>query len=93
MPEPDEPDSNPNITAVDTTISQPPSTAPAGTMGAEAVTEESVTGGDDVVSAAQIIVSYLWNSAHERCLDDQPSHIMQQLRTLAHWLTSDAPPD
>ncbi|MGW6697248.1 hypothetical protein [Nocardia sp. NPDC055049] len=44
--------------------------------------------GDDVVSAAQILVSYLWNSEYEGSGETQRGHIWQQLRTLTCWLTS-----
>ncbi|MFD4430160.1 hypothetical protein [Nocardia sp. NPDC058497] len=52
--------------------------------------DELLTAGDDVVSAAQIVVSYLWNTEYERTGSGPASHIMQQLRTLTRWLT--APP-
>ncbi|MFD6394065.1 hypothetical protein [Nocardia sp. NPDC060259] len=50
--------------------------------------DESLAAGDDIVSAAQILVSYLWNTEHERAGSGSASHIMQQLRTLTRWLTT-----
>lgn len=89
MPEAEEPESKPTATAaVGTAISPPPSAPSSSSVTAELVAAESVIDGGDVISAAQIIVSYLWNSAHERALEGQSSHIVQQLRTLSHWLTT-----
>ncbi len=50
--------------------------------------EEPLTADDEVVSAAQIVVSYLWTTEHDRFGTNPASHIMQQLRTLTRWLTS-----
>lgn len=49
---------------------------------------QPVTAGDDVVSAVQIVVSYLWNTESERRGSGPAGHIMQQLRTLTRWLTT-----
>ncbi|MEV0688394.1 hypothetical protein AB0I35_31500 [Nocardia sp. NPDC050378] len=40
------------------------------------------------MSAAQIVVSYLWSTEYEESDGGSPSYIMQQLRTLARWLTT-----
>ncbi|MEV6059883.1 hypothetical protein AB0L62_07745 [Nocardia asteroides] len=50
--------------------------------------EEPPAASDDVVSAAQILVSYLWNTEYERTGAGPAGHIMQQLRTLTRWLTT-----
>ncbi|MFD4351513.1 hypothetical protein ACFWPX_03090 [Nocardia sp. NPDC058518] len=50
--------------------------------------EEPLTADDEVVSAAQIVVSYLWNTEHDKISTNPASHIMLQLRTLTRWLTS-----
>lgn len=50
--------------------------------------EKPLTANNEVISAAQIVVSYLWNTEHEKLGTNPASHIMQQLRTLTRWLTS-----
>ncbi|WP_181699029.1 hypothetical protein [Nocardia sp. GTS18] len=50
--------------------------------------EAPVAADDDVESAAQIVVSHLWNTEYEAGEGEQPNHIFQQLRTLAQWLTT-----
>ncbi|MFD6449343.1 hypothetical protein ACFWF3_01075 [Nocardia sp. NPDC060220] len=59
-------------------------------IGAESDAQVPLAAGDDVVSAAQILVSYLWNSEYEDSGETQRGHIWQQLRTLTRWLTSSA---
>ncbi len=51
-------------------------------------TEVPPAASDDVVSAAQILVSYLWNTEYERTGAGPAGHIMHQLRTLTRWLTT-----
>ncbi|MEV0768626.1 hypothetical protein [Nocardia salmonicida] len=50
--------------------------------------EKPLTANNDVISAAQIVISYLWNTEHEKFGANPASHIMAQLRTLTRWLTS-----
>lgn len=58
----------------------------------EQVAGLAVVAGDEVVSAAQSVVSYYWNTAydnHTACPEQAGgSDIFEQLRILARWLTS-----
>lgn len=65
-----------------------PLTPPDPEIDAEPGGEMPLTASDDVVSAAQILVSYLWNREYEDSGETQRGHIWQQLRTLTRWLTS-----
>ncbi|MFI1240327.1 hypothetical protein [Nocardia salmonicida] len=65
-----------------------PLAAPDLEVDAEPGGQMPLTASDDVVSAAQILVSYLWNSEYEGSGESPRGHIWQQLRTLSRWLAS-----
>ncbi|MFD3707444.1 hypothetical protein ACFWUP_30280 [Nocardia sp. NPDC058658] len=66
-------------------------TPPAADSRTTAGSDARLTADDDVVGAAQILVSYLWNTEYERGGSSGRGQIWQQLRTLTRWLTT--PPE
>lgn len=50
--------------------------------------EGPLCAGDDVISATQILVSYLWNNECDEVSGNHTNHVFQQLRTLTRWLTT-----